>query len=369
MKENKLYKIIYNDLIDKIKDGKLKAGDKLPTEMELGKIYNVSRITISHSLKILAEMNIIYRVKKSGTFINGKINRDNKQLIIPFILHNETNYSIYEYASRIAVLNNIYLKLYFTYNNEEKERKILGEISELNISGIIIYPVQSHKNIDLYSLFKIKKIPFVFIDRRIEGINTSIVTSNNKQGLYYLVNNLISSGHKKIAYFAIHENMASTEKDRFSGYCDALINNGIALNLNYIYNSSKYFTMTSLKNSSYNNEYIDKNCKKFVKNYIMMQNKPTAIVCCNDISAINIMLILQKNNIRIPDDVSITGFDSIKELADYTPVISTIEQDYKKIGENTITALINLISNINDIQTYNINVNIKKNQSVKNLNE
>ena len=84
-KKETLYNKVYNDLIAKIQSGKLKVGEKLPTEMELTEIYGVSRITVSHALKNLADANLVYRVKRSGTFVNGKLNR-NAPLIVPVIL-------------------------------------------------------------------------------------------------------------------------------------------------------------------------------------------------------------------------------------------------------------------------------------------
>ena len=84
-KEKTLYSAVYNDIISKIKSGQLKVGEKLPTEIELTKIYGVSRITVARALKDLAESNLIYRVKKSGTFVNGKLDHSTP-LIIPAIL-------------------------------------------------------------------------------------------------------------------------------------------------------------------------------------------------------------------------------------------------------------------------------------------
>ena len=53
-KEKTLYSAVYNDIISKIKSGQLKVGEKLPTEIELTKIYGVSRITVARALKDLA---------------------------------------------------------------------------------------------------------------------------------------------------------------------------------------------------------------------------------------------------------------------------------------------------------------------------
>ena len=84
--KGKLYLFVYNDILNKIRSGHYRPGDKLPTEMELSDLYSVSRVTARRSLAMLENINLIYRIKKSGTFVNGKKNASSAQRIIPVIL-------------------------------------------------------------------------------------------------------------------------------------------------------------------------------------------------------------------------------------------------------------------------------------------
>ena len=172
-KKESLYNKVYNDLIAKIQSGKYKVGDKLPTEMELTKIYGVSRITVAHALKNLADANLIYRVKRSGTFINGKLNRS-APLIVPIILpFVEDLNEIMTGIQNTALSFNAFTPFYNSKNNLERERNILSEILSNKPDGIIVYPCDSLDNIGLYAEFLARDIPVVCLDRPIEGLGNA----------------------------------------------------------------------------------------------------------------------------------------------------------------------------------------------------
>ena len=86
MRKQPLYESVYHDIIDRIKTGKIQPGDRLPGEYELMAQYNVSRTTIRRTMKLLEGCNLIYRVKKSGTYLNGKPQHSGAAKIIPLVI-------------------------------------------------------------------------------------------------------------------------------------------------------------------------------------------------------------------------------------------------------------------------------------------
>ena len=144
-KKETLYNKVYNDLIAKIQSGKLKVGDKLPTELELTEIYGVSRITVAHALKNLSDANLIYRVKRSGTFVNGKLNR-NAPLIVPVVLpFVEDLNEIMMGIQNTALTFNTFTPFYNSKNNLERERKILTEVLSLKPDGPSYFCRDGHR--------------------------------------------------------------------------------------------------------------------------------------------------------------------------------------------------------------------------------
>ena len=236
-KKETLYNKVYNDLIAKIQSGKLKVGDKLPTELELTEIYGVSRITVAHALKNLSDANLIYRVKRSGTFVNGKLNR-NAPLIVPVVLpFVEDLNEIMMGIQNTALTFNTFTPFYNSKNNLERERKILTEVLSLKPDGIIVYPCNSMKNIDLYAELLAQNIPSVCIDRPIDGLETPLVTTKNADCMCRIIDRLAALGHKRIGFCSISDKMSFPEAERFKGFCRGIVKNKLSLKNEFIFHT------------------------------------------------------------------------------------------------------------------------------------
>lgn len=324
--KDKLYNIVYNDIISKIKNGELKVGDKLPKESELTEQYGVSHTTTSRALKKLADINLIYRVKKAGTFVNGKLGR-NSTLIIPVILPSEEDYNdIMKGVQSLTLTYNIFSPFYNSKNNVQKERDCLNEIEKYNIDGLIIYPCSSLANIDFYANILTRDIPIVCLDRNLEGITTPLVTTDNNKGIRQMVDRLVQMGHKKIGFFSINEQMAITEKERFKGFCSGIIGNKLALNPNYIFNTSdirrKEINLTPKQQKRVFYAYIKENFEK----YLALEDKPTAICCINDYTLNAVCKAAAAYNIRLPQDLMLASFDA--------PTKETISRGFLNFAQN-----------------------------------
>lgn len=354
----KLYLTVANDIINKISNDIIDVGDKLPTTKELAKIYNVSIVTVEHALKLLKEMNIVYSIKKAGTFVNGK-NTGNQQ-IIAFILPDNGKNSklILKKATVTALLNNCFLDVMISYESPEKERELLRRILQGNYDAAIIYPNQSSANIDIYSEFLIRKFPFIFIDRSIQAINTTLVTSDNAGGISMLIQYLVENGHKDIAFYAVHPQMPTTEHLRFISYCETLISLGICLKSQYIY---------SLKYPRHNNidKVSTKNINRFIEDYKKLDPPPTAVICVNDHIAVQLKRAFEHFGYKVPEDISITGYDY--SFTDTQNDITTIKQNFEEIGRMAILEILKKIKGESSAAIVTTSVSLHIGNSVKKI--
>ena len=328
---HKLYLAVANDIIDKISVGAIAVGEKLPSTKQLAEAYGVSVVTVEHALGRLKEMNIVYSIKKAGTFVNGK--NTGKQKIIAFILpETHNNAALLKKAQITALLNNCFLDVMISYESANKERELLTRILRGNYDAAIIYPNQSMMNIDLYSAFLIKGFPFIFIDRSIQSINTTLVTSDNAGGIAMLVKHLVENGHKNIAFYAIHPQMPTTENMRFIGYCETMIACSIPLDSKYIY---------SFKYPQHNNlgTVAEKNATDFVRNFKKTENPPTAVVCVNDMLALRLKHAFEQEGYKVPEDISVTGYDCLPPASE----ITTVKQNFEEIGHMAIIEVLKRI--------------------------
>lgn len=171
-------------------------------------------------------------------------------------------------------------------------------------------------------------LPTVLIDSYVhqEGIcNVGIedFKGSNEATMY-----LINKGHKKIAYATFHiQHQDGVLMERFLGYKFALIENSIPFDPELVFECG-----TNLK---YTEEICD---------YIINHPDVTAIVTTADIIAANIMVNLRNRGIRIPEDVSIIGFDDLNICTLTYPALTTVHQDMTEKGIAAVNFMLQLLS-------------------------
>ncbi|SHE32208.1 transcriptional regulator, LacI family [Marinitoga hydrogenitolerans DSM 16785] len=168
-------------------------------------------------------------------------------------------------------------------------------------------------------------IPIVFIDNYIVGKKTNSIVSNGFDGTYYTIDKMIKRGYKKI--FHIHGSlMFYGFRRRFEGYELAMKNNNL-------------FPIT----------YEIKEEEESI-NYVMsmiMPKKPEIIFASNDSIAIMILKYLKNNNIKVPDEVQLIGFDDVIDATLVNPPLSTIKVFKYEMGNVALERLIELINGKN----------------------
>lgn len=344
MKKLPLYRRIFDDLYKKIDGGELLPGDKLPSEPLLAEKYNVSRVTVARALDELKDMNLITRTKKAGTFVKSP-SGDGKFLTIPVILpYNDQDNSLLGGIHAEAEKNNCIIPYYNTYTDKKKERNVLSCLLEGNVDGIIVNPASVHSNLDLFAEFEAKGIPLVFIDYALESINAPLVTCANMNGMYSMVKKCIELGHRDIAFFAAGDMMLSTERERLKGYYNALIDNSIPINHEYVFTLKAHPNREAIASNTQNSAAsLLEDCISCVTEFKAMKKRPTVICCNSDIHAIILMNTLRNHGISVPDDVSITGFDNIYLCDSAAPPLTSVSQNFDLIGKTALITVLNMI--------------------------
>ena len=168
------------------------------------------------------------------------------------------------------------------------------------------------------------ELPVVTIDHTFEG-NIAVV-SNNVQGMEELVSYIYSMGHKKIAY--IHGDDTPVTRNRLSGFYRTTQRYGLEIPDEYV------------KASSYRNLEM---AAKATGELLDLPNPPTCIMYPDDYAAVGGMNEIRERGLRIPEDISITGYDGIDLVRMMEPKLTTLCQDTRKIGRMAAEKLISLI--------------------------
>jgi len=338
-----LYQKIYDDILDQVKSGKLKAGDKLPSEKELAEEYNVSRITSKKALDLLAQDIVIERIQGRGSFVSNssykekrkddyrvEANRKSrrKRLIGLIIQDFDDCYGteIVKTIEEQCAQRQSNLVIKRTNNEIDKEKESLSDLLELGVEGILIYPnhgkYYQHKILELV----INNFPLVYIDRYIKEIPISSVGTNNQLAAKDATNYLFSLGHKEIAFISRPADGTTAIDDRKQGFQIAFSEQGIKLKPDYFFNITSY--------NQFQNTYNSKEIEELLLKYPMV----TAFVVSEYTLALYLHYAINMIGKKVPDDYSIICFDSpIVPIG--SPFFTHIKQDEQAIGKEAVNLL------------------------------
>ena len=173
-----------------------------------------------------------------------------------------------------------------------KEEREIDLMREQRVDGMIIRPSGTRIASDLYDRLKKSGVPFVLVDREIEGMEDHYVGTDNITTPEKLTEYLIKKGHSRIAVMASSDGRYKFGP-KYAGYCKALQRNGIELDESLsIESRTEYF-------SGYEETYELMNRPE--------AERPTAIAVFNDTTVVGVIKALMEMGIRIGDDVAIAS--------------------------------------------------------------
>lgn len=197
------------------------------------------------------------------------------------------------------------------------EQKYVSLLNNSITDGVIIVaPVTGEFSTDA---------PIVSIDPLMSDPNYASVHATNYQGAMEAMNYLLGLGHARIGFISGRAELESSNR-RLKGYREALEKAGISLDEQLIA-SGDYTTETGVK------------C---AQELLSLDNPPTAIFASNDQSAMGVFQVAQQMGVRIPEDLSVVGFDNIME-SKYMG-LTTVDQFISEMGFVATQMLIKLIN-------------------------
>ena len=211
--------------------------------------------------------------------------------------------------------------------NHEKEKVALGMLSEKKVDGILFISNTVCK--DTAEKFAYMNIPVVLIATRDNtGNDFPSVTIDNEKAAYEAVDYLCRLGHKNICMIAGGFDDPNAGIPRIMGYKKALKDNGISLCDKMIYEGA------------YNYQSGYTNMLKILE----LSTIPTAVFVASDIMAIGAAKAILEKGLKIPEDISIFGFDGIEAAEFFYPSISTISQPRYDMGAVAMSLLLKLMN-------------------------
>jgi LacI family transcriptional regulator len=219
------------------------------------------------------------------------------------------------------------------YNTDETMEQELGGhqmLLENRVDGLLITSIISGKD-PLLNL-KEESIPFVLLNRYIEGFDSDWVRSDNRLGAYLITKHLCEKGHHRIAHITGDDSISSV-RERLEGYKQALQEFNIEFDPDLISQcdlklEGGYHCATSIV------ENIDP--------------LPTAIFAYSDLLAIGVLKALGEKSIEVPGQIALTGYDNIEFSPFIEPPLTTVDQFAYEIGKLGMEILIEKMAHRKD---------------------
>jgi LacI family transcriptional regulator len=235
-------------------------------------------------------------------------------MLIGMIIPDQTNPFFAELSAHLQVQLaqvGVPLVVLSSDNDAEEELKCMQALDRLNVSGIVF--VSAGDDIRIHDILKTINKPHIIIDREIpDTAHCDFVLTDNPMGIELAVQHLVSSGHRSLAFI---KGSQSTDPGRNRLWAFQATTQKLGLDSSQQYEFDGKFDFQSGYEAA--------------KSVIAMARdaRPTAVVASNDLEAIGALQCFQENSIRVPDDISLVGFDDITLCRWCFPRLTSVRQD------------------------------------------
>ncbi|MCI6549972.1 MAG: LacI family transcriptional regulator [Prevotella sp.] len=219
-------------------------------------------------------------------------------------------------------------------SNEQYERevKICDAFYRNKVCGVIVSQAKNTLVYDHFQRLIDNNIPLVFYDRICTGVNASRVVVDDYMGAFAAVSHLVETGCRRIAYYGSPLTL-EISKNRYNGYKDALLKQKMEL-------APEIVTICDNRSDA----------EVITPKILLDKNRPDAFFCVNDDTAIGVLYTAKRMGFRVPEDISICGFTNGERAIACDPMLTTVEQRGKRVGEEAANILINKVERLSPLE-------------------
>ncbi|OPJ63534.1 LacI family DNA-binding transcriptional regulator [Clostridium oryzae] len=226
--------------------------------------------------------------------------------------------------------NNYNLMLTCVNDEDEEELRLPSNIEKTVVDGIIVVCLLKKKYIERLVQYN---IPMVFLDNLLENSDNELLGDNvvveGKNSVYEITTRLIKNGCRNIGFIGYTEYCESM-RIRWDGFHKAMVKAGIPIDKRLCLNKLVQYNL-----------YIEEEVKRCLDEI----QKPDAFVCVNDSIAINVIKYYKAKGYKIPDDISVAGFDDTRNATVVEPALTTVHVCNEQIGARLVQQLVWRINN------------------------
>jgi len=333
-------KALYSQLLtrfrERILDGSLPAGSRLPTELELAQQYDISRGTVRQAMSALVQEGLLERVQGRGTFVRQLLPHGAAAPLaekrIGLVLHymdGPLDLDILIGVENAAKSRGYQVSFAYAEENLKQQDRDIARLRADRVAGMIIFPVSDTTYDEAIWRLQADRVPFVLVDRYFPNLDTDYVVADNVGGGYRVTEHLLILGHRRIGFVYSRKGglLTTSVRDRWQGYLKALEEYGCP------YDETLVCQQASASDAE-RDPYDD---------LLSRNDRPSAIFAVNDAVALDVLRVAQRRGLRVPEDLALVGFDDLNYAAHLSPPLTTVAQPRMDLGLRAGNLLINRI--------------------------
>jgi LacI family transcriptional regulator len=323
--------------------------EKEITIYDIARHLNISPTTVSRGLKDHPTINVKTRRKiaetaiqlgyRSNTFASSLRSKRTETLgvIVPRLNSNFMS-SVLAGMENAASREGYNLIIAQSLEQIEKEKENVLTMFNKRVDGLLVSLAYSTENIRHFDVFFNKKIPVIFFDRVAPHPHSTSFIIDNYTAAYQVTKHLISQGRKRIMHLGGNM-LLNVYAERLRGYKQALHDHQLPFDEKLVITGN----LTEECGTDTATQLLQRKPK----------DRPDAIFCANDTSAVYCMITLKAAGIRIPEDIAFAGFnnDSISRVIE--PNLTTVNYPGYNMGQAAVTSLANHLKGETDIANTN----------------
>lgn len=338
MKTQVKYEIIKEYICENIQNGVYQADQKIPSENELCRLYDTSRITVRKAIDELVLVGMLYRVQGVGTFVSSQKPEASLQKKVLIVASNNDVFlgsqMMFQMLSGTeSVLYKKGISLVFMQEPinrvEEEQEGFLKRIQKENPDGIIYF---FSSDSDLVEEISALGIPIVFADTEPSQPLGDVVVGEDYQSAYDVVGLMLREGIQKVGFFCTWGKALSTAAKREQGIIAALEDNKIPYKKKWMFQA---MTSRTVEFFMQDQEVIN-----FAVQYLQNNPELEAVIAMNDNNAWALQAAAKKLNIRIPQDFKLVSYGNYSMSNYMDGGISSFEQNFVKYGKEAAKLII-----------------------------
>lgn len=322
---------VYDDLLtrlrESIRNGARKAGEFVGTEQELCREHGISRVSVRRATEQLIREGLIERRPGKGLFVREP-DRSARliQVVVPDLSFKQC-VQIARGAQLLAAERGFQVQVSDAHNRMDTDIAVLRQLPDMAAEGALILSWHHPRFTEAMLDLKRQNYPFVLVDEHPRDIEIDSVTADNHAGGLMVGNALIDLGHRRIGF--VGNIIADTVRARLEGLRDAMGDRGLPFDRTLVAD----LAVQPQEDWAERIEFC-------TQRLLARADRPTAIFYSDDQVAAEGYRVIREAGLRIPEDISVVGFDDSPLCRWLNPTLATVRQPSIEMGRAAMAMLL-----------------------------